>query len=265
MGPLGHTLRSLSMKLHGVINASPDSLAEFSVALTADEAMRRAMLLLDQGCVGIDIGGAGSTQLAERVELEEEWDRLGPKIEALSTLDIELSVDTWQAEVMNRALDAGANFMNAADGLQNPDMVDLAAERGVPVVVPFLSGVDPKALEFIDGDPLDSILPWFEATLAGVIGAGVDESQLIIDPGTGFGPADWAWESRRVYQESVYSNLDRLRVFGMPIYMALPWKFDGGRLELLDILLKVGFDYGRAHRPDFILQRRAELAARGEI
>lgn len=253
------------MKLHGVINASPDSLADFSVALTVEDALARATTLIDQGCVGIDIGGAGSTQFAGRVDLDEEWSRLDGKIQALAALDIELSVDTWQPEIMRRALDAGANFMNAADGLQNPDMVALAAEREVPVVVPFLSGADPKAMSFVEGDPLDTIMPWFERTLERIRDGGVRDAQIIIDPGTGFGPADWAWEDRRLYQESVYANLDRLRVFGMPIYMALPWKFDGGRLELLDILLKVGFDYGRTHRPDFVLARLAELRSRGEI
>jgi len=247
------------MKLHGVINASPDSLADFSIALTVDEAAARAELLISQGCVGIDLGGAGSTQYAERVELEQEWDRLDGKIQTIAAMGVELSVDTWQPEIMARALDAGANFMNAADGLQNPAMVELAADRGVPVILPFLSGVDPKAMSFVEGDPLDKMLPWFEKTLASVTAAGVAESQIIVDPGTGFGPADWAWEDRRDYQDSVYSQLDRLRVFGMPIYMALPWKFNDGRLELLDTLLRVGFDYGRAHLPDFILERARSL------
>jgi len=250
------------MKLHGVINASPDSLADFSIAETVDEAIARATLLIDQGCVGIDLGGAGSTQFAERVEIEQEWERLDGKIQAIAALGVELSVDTWQPEIMERALDAGANFMNAADGLQNPDMVALAADRGVPVVLPFLSGVDPKAMAFVEGDPMDVILPWFEQALGRVTDAGVAESQIIVDPGTGFGPANWAWEDRRVYQESVYSQLDRLRVFGLPIYMALPWKFEDGRLELLDTLLRVGFDYGRTHLPAYILQRRAELGLR---
>ena len=247
------------MKLHGAINASPDSLAEFSIALPVADALGRARRLLDEGCVGIDIGGAGSTQYADRVELEEEWDRLDGKIQALAALDIELSVDTWQPEIMRRALDAGANFMNAADGLQNPDMVTLAAERAVPVVLPFLSGADPKALRFVEGDPIDTILPWFERTLARVTAAGVRESQLILDPGTGFGPADWAWEDRYRYQKQVYSQLDRLRVFGLPIYMALPWKMDDGRRELLDILLTVGFDIGRTHDPRQVFAARREL------
>ncbi len=247
------------MKLHGVINASPDSLAEFSIALTVESAMARARMLVEQGCVGIDIGGAGSTQFAERVDLEEEWARLDGKVQAIAAMGVELSVDTWQPEIMARALDAGANFMNAADGLQNPAMVELAADRNVPVVLPFLSGADPKAMRFVEGDPLDTMLPWFEETLRSITDRGVSESQLIIDPGTGFGPADWAWEDRRIYQESVYSQLDRLRVFGMPIYMALPWKMNDGRRDLLDILLRVGFDYGRTHFPDQILSRRTEL------
>jgi len=247
------------MKLHGVINASPDSLADFSIALTVDDALARANQLIEQGCVGIDLGGAGSTPFADRVELAEEWDRLDGKVQAIAALGVELSVDTWQPEIMERALDAGANFMNAADGLQNPDMIALAADRGVPVVLPFLSGIDPKAMSFVEGDPMEVILPWFERKLAEVTAAGVKESQIIVDPGTGFGPADWSWDDRRIYQDSVYSQLDKLRVFGMPVYMALPWKFDGGRLELLDILLRVGFDYGRTHLPDFILNRHREL------
>ncbi len=134
------------MKLHGVINASPDSLADFSIAETVEAARTRAELLIEQGCVGIDLGGAGSTQFAERVELEQEWDRLDGKIQTIAELGVELSVDTWQPEIMERALDAGANFMNAADGLQNPDMVALAADRGVPVVLPFLSGLGVNAM-----------------------------------------------------------------------------------------------------------------------
>jgi dihydropteroate synthase len=253
------------VKLHGVINASPDSLADFSIATTVEAAVARARLLLSQGCVGIDLGGAGSTPFASRVEIEEEWDRLDGKVQALAALDIELSVDTWQPEIMARALDAGANFMNAADGLQNPDMIALAADANVPVVLPFLSGIDPKAMEIVDGDPIETIMPWFERRLTEVTDAGVRMEQLIVDPGTGFGPADWAWEDRFLYQQQVYRNLDRLRVFGLPIYMALPWKFDGGRMDLLDILLRVGFDYGRAHRPDRILARIAELEAAGEV
>ena len=247
------------MKLHGVINASHDSLADFSIALTIEETISRAKELIQKGCVGIDIGAAGSTQFADRVDTDEEWSRLEGKIEALSSLEIELSIDTWNPEIMNRALDAGANFMNASDGLQNPLMVDLAAERQVPVVLPFLNGNDPKSLEFVSGDPLETILPWFDETLTKLEKSGIKQQQLILDPGTGFGPADWAWEERQQFQEKIYRNLERLRVFGLPVYIALPWKMEEGRRELLDILLEVGFDYGRTHIPEQILDAQKEL------
>lgn len=254
-----------AVKLHGVINASPDSLAEFSIATTVEAALARAELLLAQGCVGIDLGGAGSTQFADRVELDQEWNRLDGKIQAIAALGVELSVDTWQPEIMARALDAGANFMNAADGLQNPDMIALAAERDVPVVLPFLSGSDPKAMEVVTGDPVETIVAWFEERLEVVTAAGVARDRIVLDPGTGFGPADWAWEDRRRYQDAIYRNLDRLRVFGLPIYIALPWKFEDGRQDLLETVLESGFDYGRTHVPEHILATRRKLIAAGRI
>mgnify|MGYP001357532577 FL=1 len=250
------------MKLHGVINASGDSLADFSIALDVESAVKRAKELIQVGCVGIDLGAAGSTQYASRVELEEEWERLDGKIQAIAELGVELSVDTWKPEIMARALEAGANFMNASDGMQNPEMVEIAVSFGVPVVLPFLSGDDPKSLEFVTGDPIEVIVQWFEKSLDELDKKGLKKSQLILDPGTGFGPANWDWKDRFEYQERVYSNLDQLKTFGLPVYVALPWKFEDGRKDLLEILLKIGFDYGRTHLPQKILEIKKELESR---
>ena len=250
------------MKLHGVINASGDSLADFSIALDVESAVKRAKELIQQGCVGIDLGAAGSTQFASRIEMEEEWERLDGKIQAIAELGVELSVDTWKPEIMARALEAGANFMNASDGMQNPEMVEIAVSSGVPVVLPFLSGEDPKSLEFVTGDPIEVIVRWFEKSLDELEKKGLKKDQLILDPGTGFGPENWNWKDRFKYQERVYSNLDQLKTFGLPVYVALPWKFEDGRKDLLEILLKVGFDYGRTHLPQRILEIKKELEFR---
>ena len=247
------------MKLHGVINASGDSLADFSIALDVESAVKRAKELVNDGCVGIDLGAAGSTQFASRVEIEEEWERLDGKIQAIAELGVELSVDTWKPEIMARSLEAGANFMNASDGMQNPEMVEIAVSSGVPVVLPFLSGDDPKSLEFVTGDPIEQIVNWFESSLDKLEKTGLKREQLILDPGTGFGPANWEWEDRYRYQERVYSNIGELKIFGLPIYVALPWKFEDGRRHLLEILLKNGFDYGRTHLPKKVLEIKREM------
>ena len=250
------------MKLHGVINASGDSLADFSIALDVESAVKRAKDLIQKGCVGIDLGAAGSTQFAGRIEVEEEWARLDGKIQAIAELGVELSVDTWKPEIMAKSLEAGANFMNASDGMQNPEMVEIAVSTGVPVVLPFLSGEDPKSLEFVTGDPIEVIVRWFEKSIDELDRKGLNRDQLILDPGTGFGPANWDWEDRYRYQERVYSNLDQLKIFDLPVYVALPWKFEDGRRHLLEILLEVGFDYGRTHLPQKILDIKRELESR---
>ena len=237
-----------------MVNASPDSLARFSVVYTVDEARSRAEMLVEAGCCGIDLGGAGSTPAAARIGIDEEWRRLDGKIQAVAALGIDLSVDTWQPEIMRRALDCGATIINAADGLQNPAMVELAAERGVPVVLPFLPGVDPKAVEPVTGDPVEAIVAWFGDSIPALEGAGMDRSQLILDPGTGFGHDDWAWEDRYRYQKTVYTNLDALRTFGLPVYLPLPWKQTPQHDELLEICVRAGFDYGRCHDPDRVTE-----------
>lgn len=253
------------MKLHGVINASPDSLAGFSVATTVEGAVSRASVLLDGGCDGIDLGGAGSTQFADRVDVEVEWARLDGKVQALADLcrqrDAVLSVDSWQPEITSRALDCGATMINAADGLQSPAMVRLAADRDVPVVVPFVWGADPKASRHVIGDPVETICEWFRHSLARWTAAGIERGRLILDPGTGFGPPDWEWADRYRYQKRVYENLDALREFELPVYLPLPWKQTVQHDELLEICLRSGFDYGRCHRPDRVLEAMARLGA----
>ncbi len=242
------------MQLHGVVNASPDSLADFSVATTVEAAVARAQSLLDRGCRGIDIGAAGSTQFAERVHIDTEWQRLDGKVQALARLCGErrahLSVDSWQPEIMRRALESGATMINAADGLQNPEMVALACEYDVPVVAPFVWGVDPKASTFVPGDPIETIWLWFAKSLQRWESLGLNRNKLLLDPGTGFGPANWDWDDRYRYQKRVYTSLDRLREFGLPIYLPLPWKRTAQHDELLEICVRARFDYGRCHLPE---------------
>ncbi len=249
------------MRLHGVVNASPDSLAGFSVAATVEGAVARALELLEGGCVGIDLGGAGSTQFADRVDIEVEWARLDGKVQALAELcgarGAQLSVDSWQPEIVRRALECGATMINAADGLQNPGMVRLAAERELPVVAPFVWGDDPKASRHVVGDPMETICDWFNRSLSRWVSAGIDRGRLILDPGTGFGPPDWEWSDRYRYQKRIYENLDALRAFGLPIYLPLPWKQTAQHDELLEICIRSGFDYGRCHRPDRVLEAMA--------
>lgn len=240
------------MFLYGVINASPDSLNEDSIATDVDSALRRARLLLDNGCHGFDLGAQGSTDIASIVPPDEEWRRVEDIVPALAELGKPLSIDTWKPWVARQALAAGATVLNAADGLQAAGMMEVAAEFDCPVVLPFLNGPDPRSLRHVDGDPLEAMVRWFDTKLTEADRFGIRRN-MILDPGTGFAPLAWEWASRYHFQKHVYSGLDRLRVFDLPIYIALPWKVTDQHMELLEIVIRQRVDYGRTHYPETVL------------
>lgn len=236
------------MFLYGVVNASPDSLNVDSIVRTPHEALARAKQLLDDGADGIDLGGQGSTDNATVVPWEAEWDRLRPIVPVLADLGVPLSIDTWRPEVARLALQRGATVINAADGMQTEAMWEVAAEFDVPIVLPFLSGPNPREMSHVRVDPIEALVEFFEMRLADAERYG-RRNRCILDPGTGFAPSNWPWEQRYLYQKRVYTNLDELRRFELPLYIALPWKETAQHDELLEIVVIQQPEYGRAHHP----------------
>jgi dihydropteroate synthase len=244
--------------LYGVVNASPDSLAVDSIATTPSAAVERARRLLADGADGIDLGGQGSTDIAEVVDWTVEWARVETILPALTKLGVSVSIDSWRPEVVSRALQSGATMINAADGMQTDEMWKVAADFDVPIVLPFLSGPNPRCMERVRADPIAVMLDFFDARLDQADRFGL-RSQCIVDPGTGFAPSDWPWPERFAYQKHVYSNLDELRRYRLPLYIALPWKETRQHDELLSIVVRQRPEYGRCHYPSKV--RRFEARA----
>jgi len=245
-------------RLHGVINASPDSLNADSIATTPAAALARADALLRAGCVGIDLGAQGSTDIATVVDPIDEWARVADIVPALATLDVPISIDTWKPDVARLALQAGATILNAADGMQTDAMWPVAAELAEAVVLPFLNGPDPRHLAHVRGDPVALMVEWFADRLAVADRYGLRQ-RMILDPGTGFAPPEWPWPERYLFQKRVYENLDELRRFGLPIYIALPWKETAQHDELLEIVIAQRVDYGRTHYPAKVMATARRL------
>lgn len=246
------------MEIFGVVNASPDSLADFSVASTAAEADVYARQLLLAGADHIDLGGQASHGNAAFVTPEQEWEILEGPLRAITALGVTVSVDTWQVETAEKAFDAGASVLNAADALQNEAMLEFAARRECDVVLPFMLGPNPRHLKHVEGDPVDVMVSWFEERLKDMDRYGIRE-RCYLDPGTGFSPAQWDWEERREYQRKIYGGLDRLRRFDLPIYVPVPWKQTEDRMELLDIALAHDVEFARAHYPAQVRARHEAL------
>ncbi len=246
------------MEIFGVVNASPDSLAKFSVVSTEDEAREYGSLLLNQGADHLDVGAQASHGDAAFVAPEQEWQVVEPVLNGLLSLGVDVAIDTWQVETARNALDAGASVLNASDALQSDEMIELAAEREIQVVLPFMLGPDPRHLKHVEGDPVQVMLDWFDLQLERARHWGIRE-RIVLDPGTGFSPPHWDWSERFEYQKAIYSGLDRLRRFELPVYVPIAWKQTPDRLELVDLVLEQQVEYVRAHIPKQIRERHAAL------
>lgn len=242
-------ITSLSVELFAVLNASPDSLNTDSIVTGVESAVARARKVLAEGADGLDLGGQASTDAATVVGWETEWQRLAEIVPALAQLGVPLSVDTWRPQVARRSIEAGATMLNAADGMQTDQMWKVAAEFDVPIVLPFLSGPNPREMQHVLADPIDTLIDFFDARLKDADRFAM-RHRCIIDPGTGFAPSNWAWADRYRYQKIVYGNLDQLRRWDLPLYIALPWKDTPQHWELTEIVLRQQPEFGRVHYPD---------------
>lgn len=249
-----------NMEIYGVVNASPDSLADFSVATTYEAAKTYGQKLLDDGANHLDLGGQASHGDAAMVTPDQEWAILEGPLRGVLELGVKVSVDTWQVETARRAFDAGASVLNAADALQDDDMLAFAAERECEVVLPFMLGPDPRHLKHVEGDPVEVMVSWFGEQLKRADRFGIRD-RVLLDPGTGFAPGHWDWSDRYTYQKLIYSGLDQLRKYELPIYVPVPWKQTPDRMELLDIVLRHDIEVVRAHLPDQVRERHTAVKA----
>ncbi|MFV0387002.1 dihydropteroate synthase [Paracoccus sp. (in: a-proteobacteria)] len=171
-------------RIMGIVNATPDS---FSDGGDYDPAAQ-AETLLAAGADILDVGGESTRPGAAEVPVAQEIARIMPTISALSAR-IAVSVDTRKASVAQVALDGGARMVNDVSGGDfDPGLTALAARTGVPVCLMHAQGL-PATMQDDPhyGDVLLDIYDALEARITRAVAAGVSRSQIVIDPGIGFG------------------------------------------------------------------------------
>ncbi len=172
----------------GVLNVTPDSFHDGGRYDAVDDAVARAEEMVAAGADIVDVGGESTRPGADPVPVEEERSRVVPVVERVADLDAHVSVDTRKAPVARAALDAGADILNDVSGLEDPAMRLLAAERDVPVVVMHSidTPVDPDRDVPYD-DVVEDVVDELTERVLLAEKAGLDRSQIIVDPGLGFG------------------------------------------------------------------------------
>jgi dihydropteroate synthase len=196
----------------GVLNVTPDSFSDGGRWLDHEAAVRHGLQLHSDGADLIDVGGESTRPGAQRVPVEEELRRIRPVIRDLAAAGVTVSVDTMRAAVAEQALVAGARVVNdVSGGLADPAMLPLVAAARVPYVVMHWRGHSTRMDELATyADVVVDVTAELTARLDAAVAAGIDRSQVIVDPGLGFAKtAEHNWALLRC--------LDALFGLGRPV------------------------------------------------
>jgi dihydropteroate synthase len=172
----------------GVVNVTPDSFSDGGSWMDPRAAVQHGRELAAGGADIVDVGGESTRPGAQRISTAEELRRVIPVISELAAAGLCVSVDTTRAAVARPALDAGAAMVNDVSGsLADPEMAAVVAAAGVPYVVTHWRAHSADMYEkAVYGDVVADVRAELAARVAGVIAAGVDPAQVIVDPGLGF-------------------------------------------------------------------------------
>lgn len=187
----GHTL-NLAQRTHimGVINVTPDSFSDGGRYFQREKAIEHGLTMAQDGADIIDVGGESTRPYSKKISINEEIDRVIPVIETLDReLKIPISIDTYRAEVARQAIKAGASIINDISALRfDPDMISVAAESDVPVILMHMKGTPADMQENPTYDNLiEEILDFLRDAVDRAVKGGIRKEMIIVDPGIGFG------------------------------------------------------------------------------
>ncbi|ULF84016.1 dihydropteroate synthase [Vibrio alginolyticus] len=202
-----------------ILNVTPDSFSDGGKYNSIELALAQVDKMIKAGVSIVDVGGESTRPGAPDVSLEEELRRVVPVIKAIrEKYDVWISVDTSKAEVMRQAIDAGADLINDIRSLQEPGALEVAAEANLPICLMHMKG-QPRTMQ-VDphyDDLMGDVSAFLEERIAACEAAGIDKSQLILDPGFGFGKTI-------EHNYHMLAHLEKFHEFGLPILAGMSRK-----------------------------------------
>ncbi len=202
-----------------ILNVTPDSFSDGGKYNSIELALAQVDKMIKAGVSIVDVGGESTRPGAPDVSLEEELRRVVPVIKAIrEKYDVWISVDTSKAEVMRQAIDAGADLINDIRSLQEPGALEVAAEANLPICLMHMKG-QPRTMQ-VDphyDDLTGDVSAFLEERIAACEAAGIDKSQLILDPGFGFGKTI-------EHNYHMLAHLEKFHEFGLPILAGMSRK-----------------------------------------
>jgi dihydropteroate synthase len=200
----------------GILNVTPDSFSDGGRHSQEDVAVAHGLRMADEGADIIDIGGESTRPGAERVSAAEQLTRVANVIRRLREqipAGVGISIDTTLTEVAEAALDLGVELLNDVSAGTESRMLELAARRGVPIVLMHKKGAprDMQQAPYYD-NVVEEVSNYLFTRAAAAERAGLMRTQIVIDPGIGFG-------KRKGDNLALIGNLKALVAAGYPVML----------------------------------------------
>ena len=213
--------------LVGALNVTPDSFSDGGDFLDPERAVARAATMLDEGARVIDVGGESTRPGSDPVSPDEEARRVIPVIRGIvaDRPDAIVSIDTYRAGIAEAALEAGARIVNDVTALRgDPRMAGVVAEARCPVVLMHMLG-EPKTMQRDPryGDVVREVRDFLAGRAEQAIAAGVEEANVILDPGIGFGKT-------LEHNLALLNDLDSIVKLGFPVLVGASRKSFIGKI-----------------------------------
>ena len=174
----------------GIVNATPDSFSEKGRHhASASAALRHCERLLKEGADILDIGGESTRPGSTAVPLQEELARVLPVVRAAVQFGVPLSIDTYKPQVMQAALEAGADIVNDIWALRQPGArAVVASHPSCGVCLMHMHG-EPAGMQLqpLQGDAVPQVLSFLKQSAQELRALGVEKDRIVLDPGIGFG------------------------------------------------------------------------------
>ncbi|HET6199435.1 MAG TPA: dihydropteroate synthase [Candidatus Acidoferrales bacterium] len=174
----------------GVLNVTPDSFSDGGQFLDARSAVEHAFQMERDGADLLDIGGESTRPGSRGVSAQQELDRILPVLNQLrGRLKIPISIDTQKAEVAEAAAKAGAEIINDISALRSdPELAKIARRHRLPMILMHMRGA-PRTMQQgpFARNVLRDVTRGLREALARARRFGIVKSQIILDPGIGFG------------------------------------------------------------------------------
>jgi dihydropteroate synthase len=173
-----------SPRVMAIVNITPDSFYTSCSSLSENEILATVEKFISEGADILDIGACSTRPDSTPATLEEEWKRLSVALTAIRShwKDIIISVDTFRANIAERALLAGADIINDVYGGEaDNQMWNVLCKYHTPYIL--THSVDIQDIES-DNNPLSQVVTSLEQKLHTLHKLGI--SDVIVDPGFGF-------------------------------------------------------------------------------